>query len=1024
MMSASDLFRPAAPRLYTIPPSAGFVDALARGLAKAFPDPDQLASVTVLLPTRRAGRALGEAFTRLDGAPGAALLPMIRPIGDVDADEPPFEPGELADLAPDAVSAARRRFELARLILQREGAAGRSMGPGGALALADDLARLIDDLATEEVDDLSALSQEVRATLPAHMEEAALFLDIVLEAWPARLSELGKADPARRRSRLLNALAERWRDNPPNGPVIAAGSTGSIPAAAKLLGVVANLPQGCVVLPGFDREMDADGWAAIDDSHPQRAMKDLIDRLGVDRKHVAWWPGAEESGQDGPRARLIGEALRPAEATSDWLSRVETLKEGWGADVFTRALSGLSVIEAPGPAEEARAAALALRETLERPGERAVLVTPDRALARRIIVEMDRFGVQLDDSAGEPLSDTPPGGFLMRILQAAGDPGSALAFLALTASPLYALGEARAKLKPDLGALERASLRGRRPGHDFQALYAAVTDGAGEDERAAARWGDIIRRTANAFQPLLDIGDAAPAKVWAEALVRTGEALAASDEAAGADRLWAGDAGEAAAELLGEFLRESEALPELSLPDFTSALLEMARSRMVRPRYGAHPRLQILGPLEARLVSADRVILAGLNEGVWPAGGRADPFLSRGMRLAAGLEAPERRFGLAAHDFAQLACSPDVILTRSCKQDGAPTVASRWLWRLQTLARGALGEDQSAAALSPSTGYLAVAAGLDDPGEAVSFIAEPMPRPPVEARPRELSVTRIETLIRDPYSIFAEKILGLKLLDPPDREPGPLERGNAYHKALEEWVEALPDAAGLPSDAHERLVAHGRDALIGAGFPVDRLGLELPRFARAAGFLIDWEADRRRDLDARFKTVLIEERGSLTVEAPYGPFTLTAKADRIDLRPDGALDIIDYKTGAAPSGPEVKAGFAPQLPLEATMAARGGFPNCPSHEPGDMIYLRLSGGKEPGEERRLVKAPGTEEAVDLAEDALDDLRKVISWFDDEAFAYRSQPRAKFVNRYGTFDHLARRKEWASAPGDDAGAGEP
>ena len=1023
-MSATDLFQPAAPRLYTIPPAAGFVDALARGLAKAFPDPEALAAVTVLLPTRRAGRALGEAFTRLEGAPGAALLPIIRPIGDVDADEPPFEPGELADLAPEAVSAARRRFELARLILQREGAAGRSMGPGGALALADDLARLIDDLATEEVDDLSALSEEVRATLPAHMAEAALFLDIVLEAWPARLAELGKADPARRRSKLLRALANRWRESPPEGPVIAAGSTGSIPAAAELLRVVAGLPQGCVVLPGFDREMDEDGWAAIDDSHPQRAMKGLIDQLGVARTSVAWWPGAQEGARQAARARLIAEALRPAEATSDWLARVETLKKGRGADIFDTALEGLSVIEAPGPAEEARAAALALRETLETPGARAVLVTPDRALARRVVVEMDRFGVQLDDSAGEPLSDAPPGAFLMRILEAAGDPGSALGFIALAASPLFALGEPRATLKPDLGAMERAALRGRRPGSSFDALYEAVTEGAGKDERAAARWGDIIRRTAAAFQPLTDLGETAAAKNWAEALARTGEALAGDGEAAGADRLWSGDAGEAAAELIGDFLREAEALPELSLSDFTAALLEMARSRMVRPRYGAHPRLQILGPLEARLVSADRVILAGLNEGVWPAGGRADPFLSRGMRLAAGLEAPERRFGLAAHDFAQLACSPDVILTRARKQDGAPTVASRWLWRLRTLARGALGEAESAAALAPATDYPALAAALDEPCEAVSSIAEPMPRPPVDARPRTLSVTRIETLIRDPYSIFAEKVLGLKLLDPPDGEPGPAERGNAYHKAIEVWVDSLPDAAGLPRDALERLVGLGRDALLGAGFPEDRLGLELPRFARAAGFLVDWEAERRRDPDARFKTVLTESRGELTIDAPFGPFTLTAKADRIDLRPDGALDIIDYKTGAPPSGPEVKAGFAPQLPLEAAMAARAGFPDCPSHEPGDMIYLRLNGGKEPGKETHLVKAPGTEEAVDLAEDALEDLKKLIGWFDDEAFAYRSQPRAKFVNRYGDYDHLARRKEWASAPGDDAGGGEP
>ena len=338
------LFEGPAPRLFTIPPSAGFVDALARGLHRAFPDPEALSAVTVLLPTRRAGRALADAFTRLEDAPGAALLPMIRPIGDVDADDPPFEPGELAGAAPEAISIGRRRFELAHLILARETASGRSMGAGGALALADDLARLLDDLATEEVDDLSALTADVRANLPAHMGEAAMFLDIVLEAWPARLAELGHVDPAERRSRLLRALAKRWTEQPPAAPVIAAGSTGSIPAAADLLNVVARLPQGAVVLPGFQSDMDARAWEAIDDSHPQRAMKTLIETMEVAREDVAVWPGAGEGEDAARRVRVIAEALRPAEATSDWLARVEDLKQGWGADVFERALDGLCEI--------------------------------------------------------------------------------------------------------------------------------------------------------------------------------------------------------------------------------------------------------------------------------------------------------------------------------------------------------------------------------------------------------------------------------------------------------------------------------------------------------------------------------------------------------------------------------------------------------------------------------------------------------------------------------------------------------
>jgi len=1014
-MSADLLFSGPAPRVFTLPPAADFLHELARGLLEAFPEPEALSAVTVLIPTRRAGRELAEAFTRL--RPGAALLPMIRPVGDVDADEPPFEPGELADIAPEAVSTSKRRFELARLILQKEQAVGRSMGAGGALSLADDLARLLDDLATEDVNDLDALTEEIRSALPAHMQEAAMFLDIVLLAWPERLSELRCVDPARRRSLLLKALAKRWRETPPDAPVIAAGSTGSIPAVAELLSAVAGLPQGCVVLPGFARDMDEEGWCAIDDGHPQRALKSLINKIGIDRTDVAFWPGAEEGQLDAPRARVIAEALRPAEATADWLRRVEDLKQGWGEDVFSRALKGLSVINAPAPAEEARTIALMLRETLQTPKARGVLVTPDRALSRRVITEMARFGVTVDDSAGQPLSDTPSGGFLIRILQAALDPGSALAFSALSASPLFAIGRDRSDLRPVLGAMERRALRGRSPGRSWSGLAQHVRTAADSDEEVAERWSAIIENAADAFQPLSALKGDHPMADWTTALVQTAERLAQTPELSGADRVWATDPGEHAAQLMREFLEDAEALPPLSLHDFTRAYLETARARLVRPRYGAHPRLQILGPLEARLVSADRVILAGLNEGVWPAAPKSDPFLSRGMRLAAGLSAPEERFGLAAHDFAQLACAPEVILTRSEKVEGAPSVASRWLWRLQTLARGALGADADKA-LAPPIDYLALAEALDAPSDRTR-IRSPEPAPPVEDRPRQLSVTQIETWIRDPYAIFARKILHLDKLDPLDRPAGPSERGTAYHTALERWTKDLGETDRLPRDALSKLLTHGRSALIEAGFSADSLGLEMARFARAAQFMVAWEDARRED---GFLPAALESKGALEIDAPLGPFTLTGRADRIDLRPSGALDIVDYKTGAPPSAKEVAAGFAPQLPLEAAMAARGAFEDAPSHEPGDLVYVRLSGGRVPGDLKTLVKNPDGDEAGMLAEKALEALTQWIASFDDPRRTYPSQPRVKYTNKWGDYDHLARRKEWASAPGDEGGEG--
>lgn len=1025
-MSAPVLFDTPSPRVFTLSPASNFLLSLARTLSEAFPEPEALAGVTVLLPTRRAGRALGEAFGAVQAQKGipAAMLPLIRPLGDVDADEPPFEPGELAGLALPAISPARRRFELASLILARETASGREMTADGALVLADTLAGLLDEFASEGIDDLSGLDEAMRAALPQGRQEAALFLDIVLEAWPQHLAALGLADPARRRSELLTALARRWRETPPPGPVIAAGSTGSIPAAAELLATVARLDQGAVVLPGFASFMDDASWQAIDDGHPQRAMKGLVERIGIDRRGVRDWPLVKPSDADAKageraeteaqaRARLITEALRPADETADWLKRIASLSKEWGGDVVRLGVRGLSVIEAQDPADEARAIALALRHTLEAPGRTAMVVTPDRALARRISSEMARFGIELDDSAGEALSDTPVGSFLVRMLEVAADPGSALALVALWASPLFTLGRARPALMASLNRLEARRLRGRRPGtglDDVRALLHA-------DDPAS--WRGLLDAMEGGLGPLLALEGEQPAGIWAQALVQAAEMLAQGETRSGAERVWSGEAGEQAAALLREFISEAGAMPPVSLRTFSRIFLETARQRRVRPRSGGHPRLALLGPLEARLLHAGLVVLAGLNEGSWPQAMGQDPFLSRGMRKAAGLPPPERRLGLSAHDFAELASTGEVILTRSTLADGAPTVASRWLWRLQTLTRGALG-DEAEEALTPATDYPALAAALDEPHRLLEPAPEPKPRPPVAARLRELPVTGVETWIRDPYAVYASRILGLKVLDPLDREPGGAERGTAWHKALELWVKELGPCKALPANAHQRLMELGEEALREAGVDEAGLGSELPRFAHAAEWVVQWEGERRaRGIFPHPQG--IESEGGFTLKAPGGPFRLTARPDRIDQGPDG-YHVLDFKTGTLPTPAEVLAGFSPQLTLQGAILARGGFADLPAGPPASFCYVSVKGTKTAGEAREII-ADGQRgrprlTPPEMAEAAMERLQRYVAKFDDPSTPYLSQPRRKYVNRFGDFDHLARRKEWSTAPDAD------
>lgn len=1007
------------PRIYSIPPARDFAAAVAATLRQEFAadeDPEALTRVLILTPTRRAAKAIGDAFAEAAGA-GVALLPVIRPLGDIDADDPPFEPGELAGIAPPALSNARRHFELARLILGKERALGRAMGVGGALALAKPLAELLDDLANEGVSDLTPLAVELAAHLPEDRREAIEFLSILQEAWPARLRELGGFDSAERRALILSALADRWRQTPPDHPVFVVGSTGSIPAVRRLMGVVAGLPQGAVVLPGFDWDMDRQAFEGIDDAHPQWAMRDFIAEQKLDPASIPYWPGASENPQERARRRIIAEALRPAGTTDEWLQRLDVLKNQLGDDFFETGLDGLTLIESPDTLSEARCCALLLRETLEMPERTAILVTPDRALARRVSTEMGRFGVRVDDSGGAALAECAAGSFLERLLDVALDPGSLIAQSSLWASKYFSAQLARGPVHTALSKAEAVAWRGVKPGQGFAGLRARLANRRVRLHPADRELTEQALDTeATALSDLVDGGVTRVAD-WAERHILAAEALATTPDQPGAVRFWAGEDGEAAAMLMRDLLQESDALPEMSLADYRSVFRDMARARRVPPRLGVHPRVQILGPLEARLIAADRVILAGLNEGVWPAGIGADPWMSRGMRAAVALGAPERRHGLAAHDFAQLAASADVVLTRSEKADGAPTVASRWIWRLQTLVSGALGSQT--ALTQAGRIYPALAARLDAPSHAIRPAPAPHPTPPVSIRPRQLSITEIRTWIRDPYSIFCKHVLGLRRLDPADMTPSHRERGTALHAVLETAVAGWQ--AEIPENAVDQLIEMARTELLQAGFEESDLGIELPRFARAARWLLAWEHKRRRD---GVTVEALETWLEAVLSGPEGAWTLRGKADRIDRSADGRLDILDYKTGSAATADEVAVGFDPQLPLTAALLRRAeSSATIAPSDPSALIYLRLSGAKEAGGEQRIDgRGRQKKSATELAEAAMEDLLQLIARFDDETTPYLSQPRAKFMDDYSDYNHLARRGEWAMARDDGEGDG--
>ena len=263
--------------------------------------------------------------------------------------------------------------------------------------------------------------------------------------------------------------------------------------------------------------------------------------------------------------------------------------------------------------------------------------------------------------------------------------------------------------------------------------------------------------------------------------------------------------------------------------------------------------------------------------------------------------------------------------------------------------------------------------------------------------------------MRDPYALYAKKILGLRALDPIDADPGAADRGLFIHKALEEFVRTHGDA-GLPGDAIAKLLEFGRQAF-GASLALPGVwAFWWPRFERIAAWFLQLEQTRR----AAIARSHVEVTGRQTLNAPGGDFLLTATADRIDVLRDASLAILDYKTGTLPSKKAIAAGFAPQLPLEAVIAAAGGFEGIPAGAVGELAFWHLTGG-DPAGKTVPLKDPGS-----LAEDALAGLGTVIACFDNETTPYMAQPRLSAAPRYNDYAHLERIAEWSVAASEDDG----
>jgi double-strand break repair protein AddB len=1018
----------AAPRLYTIPPSAPFLTTLARAILQGDlpspggpkPDPLALPLATIYLPTRRAARALREAFLA-EAESAALLLPRIRALGDADEEVALIlgvedGAGDDSALGAPAIGPLPRQLALMRLVLvfqhllrgsaeaERDDTASPivRVTPGQASYLAADLARLMDIAESEEVD-LANLEAIVPEEFASHWQITVEFLKILTEHWPRYLEDNRLVSPVARRTLLMAQETARIARGSPH-PVIAAGSTGTIPATARLLKAIAERSNGAVVLPGLDKSLDEESWSILANhpEHPQAGMAELLRKLGVAREEIAYVPGCEPDPRARARLLLLGEALRPAESTERWQ---DFLAADASKTSLATALDGIRLVVAPTAHDEAEAIALMMRSAIETPGKTAALVTPDRVLARRVAVRLKRYGLAIDDSAGVPVARTVPGAFLDLVLAAMETDFAPPELMALLKHPLTLLGRSPEDARKTARRLERGAFRDIYVGQGLAGARAALEAAQQKrrpalgltEHRAALRLIDDLE---TAFAPLLALSTGAhSAGRLAEAHAAVAEVIARDANGSSA-RLWQGDAGEALSVLLAELIGAGDGFT-LTFADYPPFYRSLIAGQAVRPRAAAHPRLFIWGPLEARLQQPDVVILGSLNEGVWPRHQEAGPWLSRPMREKLGLSPPERRTGLAAHDYAQGLGACEVYLTRAHKVDGVQTVPSRWLQRLLALVRASDSEQK----IEPAQPWVQWARERDK----ADFrpIEAPKPCPPAEARPRELSVTRIERWIANPYEIFARNVLELEALKELGAEPDPASRGQIVHEILREFTGAFPD--DLPQDIEAELIrlADRHFAKL-SGSPFVEAFWQ-PQFRRFARWFARTEPVRRGGI-AR---VLTEVKGSLDLSG----FKLTARADRIDLGDSGSLSIYDYKTGKPPLQSHVDKLFSPQLPLEAAIAERGGFEGLEKCPIGRLVYIHVSGRDDGGAECEAAKS----DPSILASQALSKLNALIARYADPRMPYEVKRRAGPLARlydYDEYEHLARVKEWLTQEAEE------
>ncbi len=961
-------------KIYNISAGASFVDVLAERFLTQYADNQtELSKVLILLPTRRACQSLTEAFLRQHELK-PTILPKIAPIMDVEEDEI-FLTGN-ADILSSIKPMADNKeiiFTLTRLIMQRHELGVQNISLAQAYCLAQNLKALMDTVKNRNLD-FADLKKIVAEEYADHWQETLKLLQIITKFWPEILAEKGKSDTTEYNKALLEAQIGLWHNTKPTQRIVIAGTTATYPLLKELVKTVCELPNGELYLYGLDRCLDEESWQLItkDENHPQFELKELLDCLQVKREDIEDICITANIG----REHLVSEIMRPAQTTEKWRHLTD---EGLPITAF----DGIHFMSCADLRQEAKAIALIIRNTLETPEKTAALVTMDRDLARRVVAELLQWNIEADDSAGRPLHLTPIGTYLRLILEYI-ENNTQVSQIALMKHPFTKCGMEQGKYNLARDHLELYYRRKEKLSNEADALQ-----------------NEFLKR----IQPLVDLYNQPRVNIKDifTTHIQVAESLADTDKKRGPQIIWRKDDGHIAADFVSEFNSCCDVIDTINTNEYAAFFTEVLSGYSVRARYGLHPRVKILGPIEARLASYDVTVIGEANEGKWPNLPQADMWMSRPMKQAFGLPSPERAIGVAAADFAHLLNAPEVYITRAERVGDTPTNKSRWWLRFETVLKANFGAEAKRYNFLYDKKYSVWAKELDRQGE-YKPISYPRPCPPLDMRPRELAATYIEALWRDPYSIYAKYILKIKPLDDLDRTTKSYDFGNLVHKILQKFNNEHKHQ--LPDNPLEEFIKICEATFDAENVTQEQRAFWYPRFVKA----MEWYVAQELKYRPTIETIHNEAKGAYTFEDLN--FKVTAQADRVDETKDGHLNIIDYKTGQSRSEKEMITGKAPQLPIEALIAENGGFSDVPAKHVQSLRYWTFK-------KETCMNSEKTKESIDVIEQKL---RELIIAYDDENRPYLTKPVPSSKPIYSDYEHLSRFLEW-SVKDDDNGGGE-